>query len=93
LYTEKIADCALARNGRPAAMFGFHSGMSGRRSLVYWTNDWSCPGASPSSVLLGISSSAGFTPAQGGSNQSVSEFESVLPGSSAGPTNTSASAA
>ena len=51
------------------------------------------PGASPSSVLLGGFSSAGLTPAQGGWNQSMSEFDSVLPGSSAGPTNTTASTA
>ena len=74
-------------------MLGFHSGMSGSRACAYWTNGWSWPGASPSSVLLGIFSSGGRTPFQGGSNQSVSEFERVLPGSSAGPTNTSASTA
>ena len=37
---EKIADCPLASNGRPAEMCGFHVGMWGRRSRVNCMNGW-----------------------------------------------------
>jgi hypothetical protein len=71
---------------------GFQSGTSGISRAVSAMNSWRWRGASPSSGLLGRSSSAGLTPTQGGSNQSTSEFESVLPGSRAGPTNSMATA-
>jgi hypothetical protein len=85
LKSENTADCELARNGRPPTMYGFQSGMCGSESAASRRNGWSCWGASFKSVFVGLTSSAGFSLSQGGLNQSVSELDSVLPGSSAGP--------
>ena len=90
---EKIADCELARNGRPVTIHGFQSGISGRLRLTSRRNGCMCCGASPSSGLAGRVSSGGREAAHGASNQSMSEFDSTFPGSSAGETNASATTA
>ena len=48
---EKTADCALARNGRPAITCGFHNGTSGARSRAYCVNGWNTATESASSGL------------------------------------------
>src|SRR3954453_3384741 len=92
LKGEKIADCASAWNGRPAVIQGFQSGISGKLRLTSRRNGCICCGASPSSGFAGRCNDAGFDAAHGAWNHSMSEFESTLPGTSAGETNNRASA-
>ena len=66
--------------------------MSGRLRLTSRRNGCICCGASPSSGFAARTSDAGFDAAHGAWNQSMSEFDSTLPGTSAGETNSSASA-
>ena len=43
---ENSADCALATNGRPAMMCGFHSGAPGSSARAYCMNGWNTSTAS-----------------------------------------------
>ena len=43
---ENSADCALATNGRPAMMCGFHSGTSGSGPRAHSANGWKTSTAS-----------------------------------------------
>jgi hypothetical protein len=74
-------------------MWGFQSGMSGSRSRVYCTKGCICAGMSSTSGFAGRSYPAGLRFTHGDWNQYESEFESTLPGISAGETNVSASSA
>src|SRR5215208_3986156 len=40
LNGDRIADCAFAKKGRPATMYGFHSGMCGSAERVCSRNGW-----------------------------------------------------
>jgi hypothetical protein len=84
---EKIADCALARKGRPPIRCGFHSGTSGRASRVNSKKGWNTATASAISKFV----PSGGTPSgritcQGVIDQSPSELDSVRPGSRPCPT-------
>jgi hypothetical protein len=65
-------------------MYGFQSGMCGMSCLASFSSSCIWSGASARSGLLSVTSAGGFSASQGGANQSVSELDSVLPGSSAG---------
>ena len=65
LNGENTADCALARNGRPVMMCGFHSGMWGSELLVKRVNGWITAGASSTPGLAARWSVAGLTATHG----------------------------
>ena len=87
---EKTADCAFARNGRPAITCGFQSGTSGSVSRACRKKGWKTVIASASSKLAPPQrTSGGAEDVHGAVLQSMSELDSVRPGSSPCPTKTS----